>query len=100
MNANILRMPAEAVSRPVPDRDEIERSLKLFITLGSVVEIRGLEVTRQDFKRPHAEYGYFDSLDKATSAALKLGRTDGSFLPPLCAIELASEKIANGVCNL
>jgi hypothetical protein len=78
MSGNILRMPAEAVSRPVPDRNEIERSLKLFITLGSVVEIRGLEVTSQDFKRPHAEYGYFDSLDKATSAALKLGRTDGS----------------------
>jgi putative DNA primase/helicase len=78
MSANILRMPEGAVNRPAPDRAQIERSLKFFMSLSAVAEIRGLGVSSRDFQRPHTAYGYFDDPRKAAEAAFTLGRTDGN----------------------
>jgi len=78
MSGNILRMPADAVSRPVPDRAEIERALKLFMSLNHVTEIRGLGVSSTDLHKSHTAYGYFDNPNDATKEAFTLGRKEGN----------------------
>jgi hypothetical protein len=78
MSTNILTMPLDAVSRPVPDKDRIRQALRLFMSLNPVVEIRGLEVTTPEYKKPHTEAGYFDDIEAAAKAAFAMGRADGT----------------------
>ncbi len=65
-----MTAPTPAAIRPDPA--EIRRALDLLLQPGQVTELRALEVTTPEYRRPHTVSGYFDDPDALASAAMKI----------------------------
>jgi hypothetical protein len=55
----------------VPDRAQILRALRLLARPGQVVELRALEVSTPDYRRPHTVSGYYDDPEALRRAAAR-----------------------------
>src|SRR3989442_1039435 len=53
-------MTTTAIARPLVDRAEIARAVRLLHEPDEVIELRALEVRTREWKQPHSASGYFD----------------------------------------
>ena len=54
------------------DPEEMRRSIDLLLEPGQVTELRALDVTTADYRRPHTVSGYFDSPEALVRSAAGL----------------------------
>ena len=55
-------------------------TLTLLMEPAQVVELRALDVSTPDYRRPHTVSGYFDDMAKLADAALKLRQAKGLYV--------------------
>jgi hypothetical protein len=74
---------AKAPAKRATDTVSIKRildTLKLLIEPGAVVELRALDVSTPDYKRPHTVSGFFDDPERLAKAATSLTGARGIYL--------------------
>lgn len=67
-----MTAPSATAPRLVADPAEIRRALDLLLRPGQVTELRALEVSTRDYRRPHTASGYFDDREALVAAAADL----------------------------
>ena len=68
--------------KPLYDREEVIRSVRLLVGDGQVTELRALSATTTSDRWPHPVFGYFDDAEKLADALADITTAKGIYIAP------------------
>ena len=81
MNASLLRVGQDNVSSSNVLGESI-KALEMILAPGQITELRALDVSTSDYRRPHIVSGYFDNVEAMARSAVAISGAKGIYFIP------------------